>query len=244
MDQQDKKIVEELVTQEIEKALAQRESGEIVAQEVEKALTAKVTYYRVRFRYFFYGLGALVILLVISGLFGGGDIVRTIHNKAFLPNELNKLPELNQTLKQEKALNKAQEEKLNRLIAGTTSEFPAISYETTLQLRGGQEGQLSGALYFFAVKGQTVEVHAQLLHRFPDAQRRNRVVVSVDGIPISQNSYTDFGGGFHDISDKLSWERLFKGEPNVHDISFSLDDRYLKADAWVTIICVVLVKHD
>ena len=186
---------------------------ELVADEVKRVVNQRVTEYRLRFRYFLYGLGALIGLLIAGGLLGGGDIVRVLHNKAFL-------------------------------VVGGDPEFPAISYEATFDLRGDVPALQLQALNFFVVKGQRVEIFAQFIDRFPDEKQPNRVFVSVDGNPLSEKSFDKFGSGFYDISNKINWDRPLIWEQNVHSIEFALDDTQMRPNAWVTVVCVVLVKHD
>lgn len=119
----------------------------------------------------------------------------------------------------------------------------AISHEAFLQLTGSDPNSASRSVSFYATEKQRVRMYARLNHRFASRNSEKRkVVVAVDGNPITKSPTSSIEGGFHDITPYLTWKSDLSRQPNVHDLVFSLDDSQSpdpRAD--VSVVVVILV---
>ncbi len=119
----------------------------------------------------------------------------------------------------------------------------AISYEGFLELTGSRPDSDSRSVSFYATERQRVSMYARLNHRFAsrDSEKR-RVVVAVDGNPITPRPTSSIEGGFHDITPYLTWKSDLSRQPDVHALVFSLDDSQTRdARAEVSVVVVILV---
>ena len=184
-------------------------AGLDVERQIQSMIDAALDRYRRPLKWFLCGLCAFIASMVGVGLVDGGDLLRTLHDKAFPAGE---------------------------------SDFVAISYESTIELRGGENSPNQvGYLSFYARNGQRVRIFANFNHRFHYGQPLRRIVASVDGKPLGEPTDT-FVGGFKDITGHIQTGVSFEREERVHSVGFSLDDTQPKdLTDEVSIVCIVLV---
>ena len=122
-------------------------------------------------------------------------------------------------------------------------ERVAVSYESFLELRKTKDSRsATRSIAFYAEPQQRVKVYARVDHRFAGNQDLRRVLVTLDRRRITGEGRTELAGAFHDVTDRLEFSSDFSTQPNVHSLTFKLDDSQpdsLRDE--LSIVCVILV---
>ena len=216
-DKDDAQELSRLARREAEEAIKQKaeELSALACQQAKEVIQQRESYYVGRVKLVRNVLIALITLITTSGLIGGKDVLRALHDKMFPHTNPNRI---------------------------------AYSYQASFTLRGDDPRSHSGALAFYAMETQAVELYADFGHSPWDTSGARRVIIQLNNNAVSEPSTK---GCFRDLTEDLKRYRkyrtesdslLFPSVKNMHTLAFFLDDSQPKElTDEVYVECIILV---